>query len=286
MNKKTVLVLALSLLYATNIVVYWLRLGFYTIYLRETLYLLTSFLGVMGGFFALRNFGWSTARSRTLLFLTIGIGYWFLGETLFDYYQYILNINPYPSAADIFYILGYVFMFIGLVNETRITKINWKAITKPTLFFYLLVALLFALFIAYFGIYQAYDPAKNLLTNIVGMGYGVGDLLLILANLFVLILVWEFRGGKLSRFWIFLFLSFVLMLVADILFAIYSDQYNEQVWFYKSLLDSFWMASYLLFAYAFFDWGLSVSELSEKMISQQKKSASIKSEQAVTPTNV
>jgi len=271
MNKRAVIIFLLALLYGGAMVVYWLRLGFDNIILRETIYLSTSGIATIAGFFALRKFGLANARSLTLLFLTVGIGYWFIGEVLFDYYQYIVHSNPFPSAADMFYILGYVFILIGLVNEIRIVKINWQLIEKPTLFLYGLVTLLFIVLISYFSIYHAYDPAKALLANAISMGYGVGDLLLIMANIFVLILVWEFRGGRFARVWISLFLSFIMMLVADILFAIYADQYNQQVWFYKSLLDSFWMGAYLLFGFALFDFGFSIQDIYKKIVVQQKQ---------------
>src|SRR6185369_5807284 len=135
----------------------------------------------------------------------------------------------------------------------RIAKVNWKGIAKPTLFLFVLVSLLLAALVGYFGIYQAYKPAETLLSNSIAIGYGVGDLLLILVTVLLLVLVWEFRGGKLSRVWLIMFCGFIFTLVADILFAMYRLQYDMQIWFYKSLLDSFWIAGYLLFASAFFD---------------------------------
>src|SRR6266403_5172683 len=103
MNKRAVIIFLLALLYGGAMVVYWFRLGFDVIPLREGLYLSNSGIATLGGFFALRKFGLANARSLTLLFLTVGIGYWFIGEVLFDYYQYVVYSNPYPSAADIFY---------------------------------------------------------------------------------------------------------------------------------------------------------------------------------------
>ena len=271
MNKRAVLISLLAILYGGAMVVYWFNLGFTNALLRETIYLSTSCIATIAGFFALRKFGFAHPRSLTLLLLTVGMGYWWMGEMLFDYYQYIVHSNPFPSAADIFYILGYFFMLIGLVNEIRIVKINWALLEKPVLFLYGLVALLFVLLISYFGIYHAYEPTKTFFVNAIGMGYGIGDLLLILTNIFVLILVWEFRGGRFARVWVCLFLSFIFLLVADILFAMYADQYNAQVWFYKSLLDSFWMGAYVVFGYALFEFGFSIEDIYKKLRDQQKQ---------------
>jgi len=268
MNKRVVLISAFLLLFAGIAAVYWLKIGFYNATLRELLYLSSPFFAAISGIVALRNFGYATNRSLTLICLTAGMCYWFFGELLFDYYEYIVHSTPYPSAADIFYILAYPMLFLGLINEIRMARVNWKNLAKPTIFLFILVALLLAAIVGYFGIYQAYDANEQLLTNIIAMGYGVGDLLLILVNILLLVLVWEFRGGKLSRVWLILFCGFLFTLIADILFAIYHDQYTMQEWFYKSLLDSFWILGYLFFATAFFEFAFAIQDTYQKAISQ------------------
>jgi hypothetical protein len=257
--KRTALLVFLVIFYVACLLVYWL--GFNNVPLREGLYLATSGFATIAGVAALLNFGFSTNRSLTLLLLTAGIGYLFLGELLFNYYEYIVHIDPFPSIADLFYILAYPCLLLGLLNELKTSGINWARLDKPILFLFGLVALLLAVMIAYFGIYQAYDPAQSLLFNSVAMSYGIGDLLLILANLFLLVLVWEFRGGKFSRVWVIMFFSFICMLIADILFAIYAQQYTMQDSFIKSLLDSLWMLSYLLFGYGLFEFRFSIQEV-------------------------
>lgn len=268
MNKRLILSISFLLFFIEAITVYWFKLGFFNPLLREAIYLTPPFFAFIACLIALRTFGLSTSRSLTLIFLTAGIGYWFLGEVLFDYYAYILQSDPYPSAADIFYILAYPMLFFGLVNEIRLAKISWKNLPKPTLFLFSLVALLFASFVGYFGIFQAYNPAETLLNNIVAMSYGVGDLLLILVTILLLVLVWEFRGGKLSRVWLILFFGYTFTLVADILFAIYRDHYTMQEWFYKSLLDTFWILGYLLFAAALFEFSFSIQDAYHKAVAQ------------------
>lgn len=266
MNKRTALIMLLLIFFVGVMSLYWLRLGFDNVLLRESLYLVPSGFATIAGMFALWKFGLSSKRSMTFLLLTAGMGYWFCGELLFAYYEYIAHISPYPSIADVFYVLAYPLFLAGLVNEIRITRINWKGFGKTDLFLFILVALLFATLISYFGIYQAYDSAESLLGNLVAISYGIGDLLLILANILVLVLVWEFRGGKLSRVWLLLFISFILTLVADILFAMYTVEYTMQEWFYKSLLDSFWIASYLLFGYALCEFSISLQEAYQKVV--------------------
>ncbi len=266
MNKRIVLIVSFFLFFVEVMAVYWFKLGFDNIVLRETLYLIPPVFAIIAGIVAIRTFGLVSSRSFTLLLLTAGISFWFFGELLFNYYGYVLYIDPFPSAADIFYLLAYPMFFWGLVNEIHVSQVSWKNISKPTLFLFSLVALLLASGIGYFGIYQAYTPTELFLTNVVAIGYGVGDLILIFATMLLLVLVWEFRGSRLSKVWLLLFIGFLLTLIADILFAIYVTEYSMQIWFYKSLLDSFWMAGYLFLALALFEFSFSIQDTYQKAV--------------------
>lgn len=281
MNKRTILVIAFLLFSVETIALYWFKFGFDNILLRELLYLVPPFFAMVAGIVALFTFGFANARSLTFILLTAGVSYWFFGELLFAYYQYILHVDSYPSAADFFYVLAYPMFFAGLINEIRIAQINWKGISKPTLFLLTLVGLLLGVIVGYFGIYQAYAPDEPLLSNLVAIGYGVGDLLLVLITILLLVLVWEFRGGKMSKVWLLLFGALIMTLVADILFARFSNEYTMQVWFYKSLLDSFWMAGYLFFAFAFFELSFSLEDSYHKAIAQAQDKGLLEQRPAV-----
>ena len=50
------------------------------------------------------------------LWLTIGLGFFMLGEVSWAVQEAVLRIkNPFPSIADIFWLLGYPFLLLGLV---------------------------------------------------------------------------------------------------------------------------------------------------------------------------
>lgn len=241
--------------------VYWLGIGGdNTILLRNTLYLLVPLLATISGIFALFVFGLQGSFAKTLLLLTLGMACWFIGETLFYYYEFVLHTSPFPSLADLFYISAYPLMFCALVNELWNTKINWKKIHPSVFFLFIVFALILALLVMYFGVYLAYDPHESILTNSIAMGYGIGDLFLIIADIGVLILAWEFRGGKFSAVWMCLFVSFIFMLIGDILFAMFNQQYKSEIWLYKSALDTIWILSYGFFATALFRFGFSLLE--------------------------
>ena len=272
MNAQRQTILILLSLFVLASIVYWTHLGGqYYIALRDSLYLLTSFCGIIAGVSSLRLYGLRGTRSKTILLCTIGIGCWFVGELLYDYFE-LIHINPFPSLADFFYLLAYPLLFFGLLNEIMSAQVNWKKLHAAIFFLLSVASASLILLVLYFGVFQAYDAKESLFTNIIAMGYGVGDLLLILVNMCVLVLAWEFRGGKLSRTWIIFFISFLFTLIADILFAMYTGQYKAQIALYRNSLDALWMISYLLFAYGLFDFGFSIKEAQHKILDFKPRS--------------
>ena len=67
---------------------------------------------------------WSLSRPHTisnlpknsLIFLTISFCCWFVAEQTWNLYEHVLEIEPYPSIADFFYVAAPLFMFGALVN--------------------------------------------------------------------------------------------------------------------------------------------------------------------------
>lgn len=272
MSERKWVVLILTVIYIAVLSSYWLGFSINTIIpTRDFLYLFTPLAAVLGGVFSLRIYGIKGKRMVTLLLLTAGIASWFIGDGIYDYYQYILNTNPFPSVADYFYIIGYPLLFFGLINEIRTNHIHWREKYSKVLFPLLIVLCVFITMVGYFGVYLAYNAQESFFVNIIAMSYGLGDLVLIITNMLVLRLVLEFRGGKLSKVWIGIFISFISTLIADILFAIYTPSYKTNVGIFKNLIDSLYMLSYLLFAYSLFNFGLTIKEINKKIPHLKKK---------------
>jgi len=237
--------------------------------IQHSVLLFTSLVSVAGGVYAVMTYGLHGARSRTVVLLTIGMVLLFIGEALWNYYE-VLGVLPFPSNADFFYLLSYPFLLWGLLNEILLAKIVWKNFSKALIFMLFFTAFLLACIVGYFGVFLAYHSTEPLFNNIIAMAYGVADLVLILVNLLVLLLVLEFRGGKLSKTWISIFIGFVAMLIADILFAIFTMDYESGVGMYKTIIDGFFMLSYLLFAYGLFDLAFSLEEITYKLSHKKK----------------
>jgi hypothetical protein len=84
----------------------------------NTVPIVVSGLAVLSSFLALRKY-WDTIRSRLSriwLSFTLGMLLWFFGELGWFVYTMVLNVEiPYPSLADIFWLVGYVPLFLALL---------------------------------------------------------------------------------------------------------------------------------------------------------------------------
>ena len=266
MNNQNHNVMAFIVFYIAALFIYWvLPISEMKIILQYTVVLTSLALAVVAGMYSLHKYGSHGSKSSTLLLLTAGMFCWFMGELIWTYDEHILQINPFPSYADICYLLSYPLFFLALIREIGTNHINWKSFSQSLFFMMGMTLVLMVGVVFYFGVYLAYSPDEPLLTNSIAIAYGIGDLVLILSTMSLLILAWEFKGGALSKIWMSLFLSFLLILVADILFAIFTTYYNEAYSFYRSLTDSIWILAYLLFAHALFNLGISIQAAQDRL---------------------
>jgi hypothetical protein len=260
MNRKAVYII-LSLFALVIIPVYWLKLGYYNVLVRDGLYMINVSIPVIAGLFAVNRYGVKNARGKVLIFFTVGVFCNLMGNLIFEYY-YIVDKNniPSPSAIDYFDLIYYPFFLAALVIEVKLAHVNWKRLHKKILILPVLLSIVLTIIVSYLSIYKAYDPTVNLIANIVNMSYGVGDLILIIISLFLFVLVKEYEGGRMAKILWLLLISLCFQIVGDIFLAIYLTQYNNEVWFYKSFFDSISMVSSLLTAAMLFEYGFSIND--------------------------
>src|SRR5690349_875239 len=64
--------------------------------------------------------GWQQPSARRIwLTFAVGTAVWSLGDFIYTYYQFVLDQSPYPSLADVFYLLAYVILIPGLLRLVR-----------------------------------------------------------------------------------------------------------------------------------------------------------------------
>ena len=238
--------------------------------LESAIFLLPPLLAAVLGFYASSIYKLENIHGKTMAWLGSGLTLFFIGELLFFLYQFVFHKTPFPSVADVFYLLAYPMLLAGLLIEVKMHKPKLSEFNKQALAIITLIFLSLLGVVCYFGIYNAYDAKASTLANIIGMSYGVADLIILVPVIYVLKLAFQFRGGKLFVSWMLIFCAMIFMLAGDIFFASYNDQYSAGTWPYN-LIDLFWTASYLLFGYSFYFTASSLKELRAKLLRAKVK---------------
>lgn len=154
---------------------------------------------------------------RIWLLLGIGLLLWGGGEFTFALYELVLLQDPYPSAADVMYILGFIPLLAGMylrLQSLQTTPERYYLITAIVIFLILVG-------IAWVLVFQPIisDTEITPLERTVGILYPVGDLFIALG---VITIVLVLTGGQLSRSWLVIAAGFLINAFAD-LFYTYAD---------------------------------------------------------------
>ncbi|MFH0830494.1 MAG: hypothetical protein V1895_00315 [Parcubacteria group bacterium] len=227
--------------------------------IRNIFYLSAPLIAILFGYIAIWNYGVPNRHALSLFFIVVGLSLWFVGESIFFSYT-LVNVDPFPSIADLFYILGYIPLAIGFFRELNILKVKLSGLETLTT---LLAAGLFVGLVLYFGLVVAFDSSWGWLASTVSISYNFGDVVLILTILPVLIFVYRHRKGRVVQPWLWYVVALLLTLIADILYSNFSDYYDVLDPL-ATQIDLIWIVSYLCFGYGFAKQAAILKELSSR----------------------
>jgi len=206
-------------------------------------------LAVVSSVLALRRYWdnlWSRL-SRIWLCFTLGMVLWFLGETTWAIYVLILNVEiPYPSIADVFWLAGYIPLFIALDLYVRLFR--------PALFkkmYFISAAVVSVVSTALFAVLAPPIIAveDNILTLSISLAYPALDLILLSEAILGLLIFTVTRlKGKIGGAWLLINAGIIMNVIGDMLFSYTTSQ---DTYFSGQPLDLFFNWGYILFALAF-----------------------------------
>jgi hypothetical protein len=185
----------------------------------------------------------------------LGLLLWATGEVIWVFYELVLQQDsPYPSAADIAFVIGYIPLFSALILRYRSLRTRpapgWRA--GAWLAFAVLAALAIVFVIGPIVTYPDYDrPIEKFL----GVLYPLGDLALALG---VLLIALSLMGGALSIPWTLIAVGFMVVSVSDLLFTyatwheIYLAGPDTGVNLITAMSDIQYYASYVFIAFGLY----------------------------------
>ena len=173
--------------------------------------------------------------------LTFGMLILNIGEVIFTYYENVLGINaPFPSLADVFYLVAMPCFTAGLVlvHRSQVPGHQWANLIDA-----LLIATVAGMLSWVFLMEpNAYDQTRSLLDRLISIAYPLMDLVVLVAVL----QLWLTSKTRLPAYYL-LSASFVFLLIADTAYAaaLLADSYLT-----GDPLDAGWLLFFVLFGTA------------------------------------
>jgi len=235
----------LLIIYALIIALFLVDWGQVDVQVGKLVYLLGPLTALVAGGFTLKQIGLEGPRAFVLKIIIAALGLWLLGEAVTLYYS-IIQIEPYPSIIDVFFLTGYVTFSLAVLFEIRLFKLDLRKLDSSVRL--LLAGSFLVLFgiVVYFGI-MSYSPEESFIINFVTLSWSLGDLLMGGLGLVLLAMVWEYRKGAVKSIWLWFVFAAFTNLVADIIYNINPEAVFEGSSL-TTFLDVMWVGAYVLFA--------------------------------------
>jgi hypothetical protein len=190
-------------------------------------------------------------HGRTYAAFAIGLALWLVAEILWTYYELYAEIDPYPSAADAFWIAGYAPFSYHLISTYRF----FGQAVKP--YVIIIVSIAAALFVGHTStiVYTTSSPVTpdDFTTAGISIAYLALDAVLVVPAIIVLA---SLRRGKLTFTpWFLLSSALLITAAADSGFAYYEAAgMEEEIWIWNPLYNSSYiiMTATLFWHYRFF----------------------------------
>jgi hypothetical protein len=237
---------------------------------RNILYVLAPVCSIVAGWYAVNVYGLRNRHAQSIMFIVVGLLLWFVGEVIFTSYV-VADVDPFPSVADIFYVLGYPFLLIGFIRGSLHGKKSFSSKEKLEL---VIVSVLLAFVVIYFGVYQAFNPMLPPFDNVIAISYGIGDLLLLFALLRLVIFVQRHTPGRISMPWSVIYFGMLTIFVADILYAMFSSAF-ESGNYAAMQIDVVYVLGYLLIGVGFVQLGALLKEMQHFIRKNGSRSKSV-----------
>jgi hypothetical protein len=157
---------------------------------------------------------------RAWTFLAGGMWVWFFAQTIFAEYKLVQGVTPYPSIADIFFVASYLPLFAGLVVlilDFRSTGLPMGGRNSYLVQIAILIIFYAALFLKWLWPLAINDDPPA--TKFLNVGYPTVDFLLFSLTTVLIRISWALRGGSLAKTYVALALGFILIAIADTIFA-------------------------------------------------------------------
>ncbi len=222
----------LILIYYIIILIWWSI--FFFLGVKETLasYIYQFAFGLIplfGGILGIKKStiwgGFNSKVGRALLFISIGSISWGIGQMFWSIlYNIVLKVDiPYPSFADIGYVMAVPFWVVGIIDLSRATGAKYsltKIKGKILLFVIPLILISFSYYLLVVVARHGVISSNSALIKIFfDFAYPIGDVIILTLALLIYGLSFDYLGGKFKLSILSIILGFIVMYVSDFSFS-------------------------------------------------------------------
>lgn len=213
-----------------SVLIYWL---YPEVWLTDLLAVVAALLSFSAAVYAWQRVRISKKEGIVWLLLCLGLLLWLGGEAIWFYLEAVLGEEPFPSAADYSWLLGYPVLFLAFLFEYKRLDVDIGLKRKLIVFLAVVVAGIIMVWALLYPI--AVYPDISSVERFLDLAYPVGDL----ALLYVVLLVTSvYLGGRLGRAWLIISLGFVVYSLADLGFSYLQW---EETYFSGHPIDLLWL---------------------------------------------
>lgn len=202
-----------------------------------------SVVPVILTFIFIKRKGIQGIHGKSWVFFLIFAVLWFVADQLFTYNELYLHENPFPSSADIFYLTGYPFYLIFVLNYLKPFK---NAISKKLIIAASLIAIVVLISNIYMTL-QNNSPDETQTGIIVGLIYPIADAIILVPTIIGVTL---FFRGMVNFLWTLLLIGFICEVIGDTVFQ-YLSLSDEM--YTGHPVDMLFLWAYILFSFGIYD---------------------------------
>lgn len=190
--------------------------------------LVFGLIPLVGGFLGLRNaVAWGGMRSvmgRASTLLSLGLICWAIGGLIWAYYNFFGAVDvPYPSLADVAYVMSWPLWMLGAIELSKATGARLSLRKGGGKLFLLIVPIVVAVLSYYLLVVVARGGALTgggeAIKVFFDLAYPLGDVVILSLSLLIYGLSLKYLGGRYQQPIVILFSGFVLNYVADFAFS-------------------------------------------------------------------
>ena len=186
----------------------------------------------------------TSGKHGTALIALVGFAIcWFFAEMIWILEELYFKIAPFPSTADLFYLVGYPFLLMFLISYLEPLK---RGITKEML----ALAILAGIIVLVSSLYVVFNENKELSNYEFALlaGYPVVDAIVLVPSLLGVVL---FFRGKVNFMWTLVFVGVISLYVADTTFLFTQ---LEDTYYTGHPLEMLFHFMYFLMAFGIYDY--------------------------------